>query len=321
MYEQGIILKVLVVGKCDVSHLVESLTDAFVDSGYQAEYFNIKKYRRIDKYIYSNFTVKAFDKKLKNYNPDLIFIVAPLFVSMPFYKVIEEHKTKTRTIVAGWIGDVFNLSTDSNEQKLSLFDKIFITDSGFDNLLENKFKSTYLPLAANPKIFQFSDNHKINQAIFVGSMTKHREYVLSRLNTKVKIIGNGWDKKKLPQHEVIMKSCSIYETASLYKSHAVAINIKNEHNVINGLNQRSFDPIACGCLLVHDYIDDLNLNFDINKEILIYQDVEYLDDMLTRIFSDLEFSKNCKKNIQNGYNRVQNNHYFSQRIEMIVKEL
>lgn len=124
-------MKVLVIGQCDVSFLLENTTYGFLENGHNAEYFNIKLHRKIDKYIYSKFTQNTLHVKLKNFKPDLIFLVAPLYINTMLYEVIESYKTNYKCFVAGWIGDIFNPKDNENIQKLSIMDKVFITDSGF----------------------------------------------------------------------------------------------------------------------------------------------------------------------------------------------
>lgn len=175
-----------------------------------------------------------------------------------------------------------------------------------------------MPLATNPKIFQYCEKDSSSRAIFVASKTILREKILSQINHKITIAGNGWNKDTLLQHNVSTKACSIKQTALLYQSHNIAINIKNENNVVNGVNQRSFDPCACGCLLIHDYVADLENLFDIEKEILVYQNVHELESIYDRILKD---HNSLKKVADKGRQKTLSEHTFHKRVQIVLMSL
>jgi spore maturation protein CgeB len=61
------------------------------------------------------------------------------------------------------------------------------------------------------------------------------------------------------------------------------LNVRNEANVEHGLNQRSFEPLACGAVVLNDDLADLPLCFEPGREILVYRDAEELNALMARL--------------------------------------
>ena len=59
----------------------------------------------------------------------------------------------------------------------------------------------------------------------------------------------------------------------LYQRHFAVLNVRNEANVEHGLNQRSFEPLACATPVLNDDLPDLPRCFEPGQEILVYREV------------------------------------------------
>jgi len=102
----------------------------------------------------------------------------------------------------------------------------------------------------------------------------------------------------------------------LYASHLAALNVRNELNVLTGLNQRNFDPGLFGTAVVSDDQPDLGLCFEVGREVLSYRSVEELDAIYDRL---LRNPKEARAIGEAGRRRVLGEHTYGHRIEALAK--
>ena len=76
------------------------------------------------------------------------------------------------------------------------------------------------------------------------------------------------------------------EVHGLYAGHLAALNVRNELNVVSGLNQRNFDPCVTATPIVAEAQADLAACFDPGAEVLVYRDVEELNEIHRRLLAD-----------------------------------
>ena len=114
------------------------------------------------------------------------------------------------------------------------------------------------------------------------------------------------------------RNIGIEAVAEAYNRSAFVLNVKHEHNVVNGLNMRSFEAPACGACLVQDYVKDVDRNFDPEEEIVVYASLEELDEKLAALRKD---QRRYDKIRQNGYRRVMAEHTYRHRIAAILADL
>ena len=96
------------------------------------------------------------------------------------------------------------------------------------------------------------------------------------------------------------------------------LNVRNEANVEHGLNQRSFEPLACGAVVLNDDLPDLPLCFEPGREILVYQDREELNALAARVRREPAFGSRIA---EAGRRRVLAEHTYSHRVQTILKDL
>ncbi|WP_429884941.1 CgeB family protein [Geoalkalibacter halelectricus] len=308
------------MAKLDYSGLTEGICRAFQKKGFVTQIFDTKKYRKIDKYIKKDFSFKKFQIFLQEFSPDIVFLVAPLFLKKEYYEIIKNYKKRKDCKTIGWIGDSFENITE-NEERLSIFDFLYYTDTGFFKI-HTASNVEYLPLATDEQIFYFenSEGRKRYNCSFVASQTKERSSFLKLIKNKVNILGPGWvrgdDLNKL--HSVNRCKLSIGKVAKIYSQSEIVLNLKNENNVIDGLNQRSFDPCAAGSVLVHDYVKDIELNYEIGEEVLVFRSAEEFDNLYEMLIKDSNFKKKISKN---GQKRVLSCHTFEKRADKIISDI
>lgn len=309
-------MKILFVSKLDYSGLTEGISHAFQTLGFSSHIFDVKRYRKIEKYLDKNYALKKFQGTLHDYKPDCIFIIAPFFINFDYFVRVEDYKSKQSCKTIGWVGDAFDLSAD-NILKLNLLDTIYYTDTGFFNIY-NAYNTSYLPLATDSRFF-FKRNLKPKfDCTFVASETAGRLCFLEAIDQHLHIFGPGWKKAKLKQHSIKSGKLKLAVVSKIYSRSLSVLNIKNERNVFSGLNQRSFDPCASGALLFHDYVADLELNFDLEKEMIVFKNNEEFKCLYDKVMRDVSFRKRIA---ENGTRRVESHHTFHKRAEQIVNNL
>lgn len=106
--------------------------------------------------------------------------------------------------------------------------------------------------------------------------------------------------------------------ADIYSRYRWALNMRNENNVIHGLNHRSFEPYMQGTPVLHDDLADLPQCFEPGREILVYRDAEQLNDLSHR--AERESSWLLEIGAR-GKQRVLAEHTYEHRAQTIMNDL
>jgi spore maturation protein CgeB len=311
-------VKILFVSKCDYSGLTEGISRGFARLGHETRIFDLKKYRRIHKYLSKDFVGWRLERQLAMFSPDMVFVIAPLFVDWRVYQALDDSRSRRGFLTVGWIGDLF-AETPENRIRLKFFDRLYYTDTGLGTMLQG-LPSAYMPLATDPELFKRSRSGDVHGCVFIASWTDNREEFLSMRNFPISVWGPGWKKRrdKIPQHHVRGGTIPLPRTGRIYSQAKAALNLKNARNVINGLNQRSFDPCACKTVLLHDSVADLQLNFEPDKELLVFSTPEEFESLYDRIREDDALRLTIA---EQGYRRVMTCHTYAHRARSIMTDL
>lgn len=310
-------MRILIVGKCDYSNIVESTASAFIDCSHPSVVFDTNKYRRVDKYIKRDYSRNKLYYNLWDWNPSFVFLVAPLFIDPEYVDIIDHYKKKHGCRIAGWVGDVFD-KTHDRIGNLRVCDKIYVTDSHLLGHLPDS-DAAYLPLATDTSIFHKTMESKRYEFSFVASLTANRLDLLKGVDLHVDLWGPGWKKvkKEIGKSTVHGDARSIQQAARIYNRSRAVLNVKNAINVVAGLNQRSFDPCACGCLLFHDHVRDLERHFDPGTDLIVYRDREELEYFYRKYSKD---RREAGRISEAGWKKVVNHHTFRHRVEHILRD-
>jgi spore maturation protein CgeB len=266
--------------------------------------------------LFDQVVANQFAATLSSFCPDLVLIVDCFYIPKELFEALESNKKST--LVAWWIGDLFDIQSISN---LTCVDKFYFTDSYFvDYAAENGIdRSSYLPLACNPSVYSLN-NHGIRdpRLVFVGAYAKNRETLFRQIDQPMLVVGKNWDRLGDSVHHIRPKRISLRNVNEIYNQHIGVLNIKNSGNVVNGLNMRTFDAPVSGCVVLNDAVGDLERCFEVGKELLVYHDIEELNDNVKRI---VKHKTECLAIAKAGRSRVLSEHLYKHRIISILNDL
>jgi spore maturation protein CgeB len=322
-------MRILVVGKRGgILHWFENVMDAFsgihdvetrafcVNHAGYIEKFWKNLIKRCSRSLLDEIISEQFAKQMEQFRPDVVLIVDYFYIPEILFEVLAERKQSS--FVAWWIGDLFDRKLLS---KYGCVDKFLFTDSYFiDYAADGGIHNTgYLPLAFNPNIFRLNNTGERNPRLaFVGAYAENRAMLLSQVQNPVLVVGKKWDRLGSTHHEIRSRRVEIRQVAQIYNQHIGVLNIKNSGNVVNGLNMRTFDAPACGCVVINDQLGDLERCFEIGKEVLVYGCPEELNEHYDRIVRDDSVRNQIA---EAGRRRVLAEHQYRHRILSILAEL
>jgi len=220
-------------------------------------------------------------RRIDAFRPDLIVCFGPFHWLPPAVF----GRLRNRPPMVAWIGDLFGPDMAATA---ALFDLVAYTDTGMlDQHKQFGFSSagTYVPLAATRGAT--AQGIRAPTLAFVASATEHRRALLAQVREPIALFGPDWPKApELAHHHRDGRKIGGGELARIYASHIGALNIRHEHNVINGLNQRHFAPYVVGTPVVADAQGDIEHCFEPGREIFIYRDAAELNALVAEMRAD-----------------------------------
>lgn len=268
----------------------------------------------------SGWMLRRFERVLTRFRPELVLVAGVFGVPLDYYRLL--YAQNRRPVIAGLVGDRFSV-TDSRE-RADHCDRLYYTDTRFFRDAEVAGFTTggrYLPLAADPELFRPARVRVTRQPelLFVASRTTFRETVVRSLESPARIVGTDWsDLAREDFHRVRNRKIGRARLIRLYQHHVAVLNARNEANVEHGLNQRSFEPPACGAVVLNDDLADLPRCFEPGREILVYRDAEELNALVARLWREPEFAERVATA---GRRRVLAEHTYEHRMATILNDL
>jgi spore maturation protein CgeB len=252
------------------------------------------------------YTANLLHKKIQQFQPDLILVADLFYFNDDLLQVFSEYSGK----IAHWIGDFFDHRLLRSKDIIDLY---CFTDSSFldDAAKLGLTQTTYLPLAYNPDIFFHSTAEKNDRLLFVGAWSPDRQQLLEQIPLPMTIYGKGWDKLNKANSTIHPQNISLLAVADLYRQHRYVLNVINKTNIRQGMNMRCFEAPACGCILVSEYVKDLEYAFDVQKEIIFFTKPSQLQNKLNAtVINPLD-----------AMHKVQHSHTYKNRLEAIIELL
>lgn len=255
--------------------------------------------------------------KLTRFAPDLIVAIGAYHAPLPLLEAISN--LPGRPPLAGWVGDVF---AEFDRARAGLFDLVAYTDSALAaRHREWAFPTPvlYLPHAIDPHAAAparpFDDRSP--HMVFIANPTPGRQAVADRIDSPVALYGPRWSRSGPIAHEVHGRIAS-WRVPTILAAHQMALNMRNELNVLSGLNQRNFEPCLAGAALITDAQPDLEACFDAGEEVLVWRDTDELNHLYVRARREPDFAAVIAGR---GHARVIAHHTYAHRLAAITKAL
>lgn len=255
-------------------------------------------------------------RRVRRFAPDLIVAIGAFHIPPVVVETIAA--IRGRAPFVGWVGDLFEEAAASAG---ALLDLVAYTDSGLaarHQAFGIRSEAIFLPHAVNPYRTQPNISRRNERMVFVASPTAHRRSVVRSLAAPISLYGRGWTAFPGVDHDVHPRRVKPRALGDLYARHLAAFNVRNEHNVLAGLNQRNFDPYLFDTPVVTDDQGDLERCFAPGEEVLVYRDAEELNDLYGKLRSDRAWAASLGAS---GRRRVLADHTYARRLETMIHSL
>ena len=309
-------MKILLIGKRgSITHWLEDAAAAFRTEGHAVRTAIVRRpwlSARIETAIVEPLA-DAVTKAAARFAPDLMLAVGGYHTPIPFLRRLAG--LPGRPPLAGWVGDVFE---ETAREAAALYDLVAYTDSGLlarHASLAFPSPAIFLPHAANLAAAP-APAVRAPRMVFVGNATPGRGAVVEAIAAPMSVYGPGWS--RAPPHDIHPARLPHAAVAGVYARHLAALNVRNERNVLAGLNQRSFDPCLSATPLVCDDQADLDRCFDPGTEVLVWRDAAELNaayDHLRR------FPVEAARIGEAGRRRVMAEHGYAHRLATLLAAL
>lgn len=284
-------MRVFVLGKPrEVTHWTEDCLAGFQAGGHQVA-LGVTRDARIgaglERLLMTGWTgaipVRRILAAIRAFRPDLILAVRAFATPLPILERVAAMPG--RPPLLGWVGDGFSAA---DRPVADLFDAVAYTDTGLVTqhaTLGFTPPASYLPHAANPCLGG-PPAPRQPRLVFVANPTAHRRTVVEGLAQPITLVGPAWTSIPGIDHTIQAQRVGVEELATLYRTHLGVLNIHHEGNVVDGLNQRHFDPALSATPVLTDAQADLPRCFDPGREVLVWHDTAELNDLHARMLRD-----------------------------------
>jgi spore maturation protein CgeB len=314
-------MKLFILGKRgSVTHWAEDTVAGFELAGHQVRFGSFRTpglHRSLQKLLLARWTGMPLAERLRRaitqFSPDLILVITAYHAPLPLLEHIAA--LPNRPPLLGWIGDRF---TAASKAAAALFDAVAYTDTGL--LARHKelgfaSQAVFLPHAANSRLASGGTIRR-REMVFVANPTPFRLALVRQIRTPLQLYGPGWRQLQATDHQIHAHRIGIEELAVAYRTHLAALNVRNEDNVLTGLNQRHFDPYLSGTPVVADEQADVPLCFEPGQEMLVYRDADELNALYVRLQRQPELAAAIG---EAGRRRVLAEHTYGHRLAALAK--
>lgn len=303
-------MNILVVGKKNHIPWVEFVANGFKDNRCNVNIFYINKLsssttfkknilKYIDKKSSNKIVANELNKIIKKTKPDMVFFVSTFFIPIELYKTAKEYDC----YIASWSGDKFGPEIFEYAQYI---DKLYVYETAFiQDAHDAGFKNVNLLQKAYDKNIHFDKNLiRRKYASFIGSHSFERDNIFSQLTDyNLELHGIKWNKMsaKGQRWKIYNGILDSHKVAQVYNETLVTINIIQSVNVYGGVGMRIFEAAACGCCVITEPLADLELAFEIDKEILVFEEIDQLKFYLDKLNTNPEFFHKISRNIKKKF--------------------
>ena len=313
-----------------LGHKVEIVDNSFYFDAFKAIDNITKSKNHIAqlKGIFTTFLSEALMAKCLQFKPDLVFALAQAPVSTEVLARLREFKIST----AFWFVEDFR-TMPYWEKYAPLYDYFFAIQKGeFFEKLKNAGARNYhyLPTAASPEIHRevalSPDERKAysSDLSFLGAgYYNRRNFFTGLLDLDFKIWGSEWDLNS-PLSKCIQKNgarVSTGESVKIFNASKINLNLHSStyHSGVNPygdfVNPRTFELASCNSFQLVDTRSDIGDLFNVNDEIICFNDLEELRE---KIKFYLEHEDERKIIARKAHERVLREHTYEIRMEEML---
>lgn len=256
---------------------------------------------------------RALAAAVRRFSPDLILAIGAYHVTPAVLEAISA--LRGRAPVIGWVGDIFSEEAGGAAGRL---DAVAYTDTGLlarHQAFGFTSRAFYLPHAVNPHTPPPAAAGRRPMMVLIANPTPHRRAVVGALTAPMVLVGPAWTPFEGVAHQIDARRAAPGELAGLYAGHLAALGIRNELNVLDGLNQRNFDPCLFATPVVAEDQADLAACFDPGREVLVWRTPEELDAIYGRLRA---FPDEAAAIGERARRRVLADHSYARRLETLT---
>jgi spore maturation protein CgeB len=257
----------------------------------------------------------ALARAVRRFAPDLILAIGAYHIPRAILSAVAA--IPGRAPLVGWVGDRFDSGAAGSAALLdavAYVDTALVAVHGSLGFAPGAF---YLPHAVDPHIAS-SARERRPLMILIANPTDHRRAVVAGLTAPMVLHGPAWTAFPGVAHEIHRGRVPRANLAGLYAGHLAALNIRNERNVLDGLNQRSFEPCLHATPVVAEDQADLAACFEPGTEVLVWRTPAELDAVYARLRAEPAEAAAIG---ERGRRRVLADHTYARRLETILARL
>lgn len=257
----------------------------------------------------SVFGNEALRKTIKTFDPDMLFCVmtgSNYYCPDEPWEAIEELRgSKIKTF--NWFCDDSWRFDDFSKNVCKYFDWVSTTEKKYlDNYADIGYSNVvYAPWHSHHDVYSTPSQIWHNVA-FAGALRGDRKEHIDHLEA------NGIAVAKTPD-------TSFEGMVGMYNSSKIGLNFsKNSTGIGTQAKARVFEVVAAQAVLVTEYNDDLENNFSIGEEIIVFANK---DRMLREVTALLGDEEKCASIAAAGYTRYLKDHTSVHRLSTLLKEI
>lgn len=258
------------------------------------------------------FPVHRLLRALRSFRPDLILAIRAFATPVPILERVAAIADRPPLI--GWVGDAF---TEADRPIADHFDAIGYTDTALlsrHKALGFRAAAGYVPHAANPLFVGDAAGSRRPRIAFVANPTPRRRSIVGGMARPIALFGPGWTTMPAVEHLIEPRRIGTAELGAIYRSHLGVLNVHHEENVVAGLNQRHFDPGLSGTPVLSDAQPDLPHCFVPGREVLVWHDVQALDEVHERVLREPDWALSIGEAARR---RTLSEHLYEHRLEAL----
>jgi len=252
-------------------------------------------------------------RRITAFAPDLVLAVGGFHVPL---EVLERIAAlAARPPIVGWVGDAFDADAAGVAGR---YDLVAYTDTGLikrHEALGFPSRTGFAPHAVDPHA-RVASAERSGRMVFVATPTPARRAIVDGITSPLALFGQGWRDNGV--HDVDARRLPPGALLGVYARHLASLNIRNEFNVLAGLNQRNFQPYLVATPLVTDDQPDLSLCFEPGREALVWRNIEELTELYARLQREPEEAAAVGAR---GQQRVLADHTYGQRLAALLELL